>query len=60
MIWDGHRMIIFGFLPRIPEMMAVAVAFSMAWLEGGVELQLEDERSRDLSRSKIANGSGWR
>ncbi len=35
-------MIIFGFLPKIPEMTAVAVAFSMAWLEGGVERQPED------------------
>ena len=40
-------MIIFGFLPQIPEMMAVAVAFSMAWLEGGVEPQREDDRARD-------------
>ena len=40
-------MIIFGFLPKSPEMMAVAVAFSMAWLEPGVEPRPEDDRARE-------------
>jgi hypothetical protein len=40
-------MIIFGFLPKSPAMMAVAVAFSMAWQESGVEPQPEDDRARE-------------
>jgi hypothetical protein len=40
-------MIIFGFLPKSPETMAVAVAFSMAWVQAAVEPQLEDDRARD-------------
>jgi hypothetical protein len=40
-------MIIFGFLPKSPEMMAVAVAFSMVWLEPGVEPRPEDDRARE-------------
>jgi hypothetical protein len=39
--------IIFGFLPEIPGMMAVAVAFSMAWLGAGVEPPAEDDRARN-------------
>jgi hypothetical protein len=40
-------MIIFGFLPKFPEMMAMAVAFSMAWQESGVESHLDEDRARD-------------
>ena len=47
MTWHSHRVIIFGFLPKSPEMMAVAVAFSMAWLEPGVEPRLEGDRARE-------------
>ena len=47
MTWHSHRVIIFGFLPKSPEMMAVAVAFSMAWLGAGVEPRPEDDRARD-------------
>ena len=32
---SGHRVIIFGFLPQNLKTMAVAVAFSIAWLEAG-------------------------
>jgi hypothetical protein len=32
----GHRVMIFGFLPQIPAIKAVAVAFNMAWLEAEV------------------------
>jgi hypothetical protein len=35
--WHGHRTVIFGFLRQFPETPAVAVAFSMAWCEAGVE-----------------------
>ncbi len=41
-------MIIFGFLPESSKMKAVAVAFSMAWLEAGAGARLEDDRARDL------------
>jgi DDE superfamily endonuclease len=47
MTWHSHRVIIFGFLPKSPEMMAVAVAFSMAWLEPGVEPRPEGDRARE-------------
>ena len=47
MTWHSHRVIIFGFLPKSPEMMAVAVAFSMAWLGAGVEPRPEDDRARE-------------
>jgi hypothetical protein len=47
MTWHSHRVIIFGFLPKSPEMMAVAVAFSMVWLEPGVEPRPEDDRARE-------------
>ena len=33
----GHRVIIFGFLPQILKTKAVAVAFSMPWLEDAVQ-----------------------
>ena len=36
-VWFGHRMMIFGFLPQNLKTQAVAVAFSMAWQAGGVE-----------------------
>src|SRR5690242_8687369 len=36
-IAGGHRRIIFGFLSQNLKTMAVAVAFSMAWAEGGAE-----------------------
>jgi DDE superfamily endonuclease len=39
--------IIFGFLLQISEMKAVAVAFSIAWPEGGVEPRREADRARD-------------
>ena len=41
-------MIIFGFFPQIPEMKAVAVAFSMAWLETGVESRGAEDQARGL------------
>src|ERR1019366_7887595 len=44
---DRHRVIIFGFLPKSPGMKAVAVAFSMAWLQAGVEPQPENDQARD-------------
>jgi hypothetical protein len=44
----GHRVIIFGFLPQNLKMMAVAVAFSMAWLEAGVEGRAGEDRARGL------------
>ena len=47
MTWHSHRVIIFGFLPKSPEMLAVAVAFSMAWLGAGAGPRPEDDRSRD-------------
>jgi DDE superfamily endonuclease len=47
MTWHSHRVIIFGFLPKSPEMLAVAVAFSMAWLGAGVEPRPEDDRARE-------------
>ena len=40
-------MMIFGFLPQNLKTQAVAVAFSIAWLEGEVEPQPEDGRGRD-------------
>jgi hypothetical protein len=40
--------IIFGFFPRISKTKAVAVAFSMAWLEAGVEPPPEDDQARGL------------
>jgi hypothetical protein len=43
----SHRVIIFGFLPKSPEMIAVAVAFSMAWLGAEIEPRPEDDRARD-------------
>src|SRR5487761_1500489 len=45
---DGHRAIIFGFLPQNLKMMAVAVAFSIAWLEGAVEDGQDHERACGL------------
>jgi DDE superfamily endonuclease len=39
--------IIFGFVPQISKTKAVAVAFSMAWLQAGVEPQPEDDQARD-------------
>jgi hypothetical protein len=41
-------MIIFGFLPKSPEMMAVAVAFSMAWREAEVESGTGEDQARGL------------
>ena len=41
-------MIIFGFFPQIPEMKAVAVAFSMAWLETGGESRGGEDQARGL------------
>jgi hypothetical protein len=46
--WGGHRAIIFGFLPQNVKTKAVAVAFSMAWLEDGVEAGPGDDRARGL------------
>jgi hypothetical protein len=40
-------MMIFGFLPQNVKTQAVAVAFSIAWLEAGVEPPPEDARARD-------------
>src|SRR5438094_8546016 len=39
-------MMIFGFLPQNVKTKAVAVAFSIAWLEAGVEPRTEDARER--------------
>jgi hypothetical protein len=44
----GHRAIIFGFLPQNLKTMAVAVAFSMAWLEDAVDDGPGEDRSRGL------------
>jgi hypothetical protein len=38
----GHRVIIFGFLPQNLKMVAVAVAFSIAWREPEVEGGVQD------------------
>ncbi len=38
---------IFGFLPQNVKTKAVAVAFSIAWLEAGVEPQPDEARARD-------------
>ena len=46
----GHRVIIFGFLPQNFGDEAVAMAFSMAWLEAGVE----SPASGDLARGVLA------
>src|SRR5947209_9137780 len=40
-------MMIFGFLPQNLKAQAVAVAFSIAWLEAGVEPRTEAARARD-------------
>jgi hypothetical protein len=40
-------MMIFGFLPQNVKTQAVAVAFSIAWLEAGVEPRPDDARARD-------------
>jgi hypothetical protein len=40
-MWHGHRTMIFGFLRQNLKTKAVAVAFSMAWRAGGVELREE-------------------
>jgi hypothetical protein len=40
--------IIFGFLPKNLKTMAVAVAFSMAWREGGVEGGITGDQARGL------------
>src|SRR6266536_2064890 len=40
-------MMIFGFLPQNAQTQTVAVAFSIAWLEAGVEPQPEDARARE-------------
>src|ERR1700756_4497758 len=39
-------MMIFGFLPQNLKTPGVAVAFSMGWLEGEVEPQLDDRQDR--------------
>jgi hypothetical protein len=39
---------IFGFLPQNLKTKAVAVAFSIAWLEAGVEPQREEARAREV------------
>jgi len=41
--WHGHRVIIFGFLPQNLKTVAVAVAFSIAWREPGVEGGVPDQ-----------------
>jgi DDE superfamily endonuclease len=45
---DGHRAIIFGFLPQNLKTVAVAVAFSMAWLADAVEDGPGEDRERGL------------
>jgi DDE superfamily endonuclease len=45
---DGHRAIIFGFLSQNLTTMAVAVAFSMAWLENAVQDVPGEDRARGL------------
>jgi hypothetical protein len=42
----GHRFIIFGFLPQNLETKAVAVAFSIAWLEDAVQERPGEDRQR--------------
>jgi len=41
--WHGHRVIIFGFLPQNLKTVEVAVAFSIAWREPGVEGGVPDQ-----------------
>jgi len=45
---DGHRVVIFGFLPQNLKTGAVAVAFSMAWREAGVDSDDGEHRARGL------------
>ena len=58
-------MMIFGFLPQNVKTKAVAVAFSIAWLEAGVEPRTEDARERlmgfrrELYRCFSLNRSGF-
>ena len=49
-IADGHRVIIFGFLPQNLKTKAVAVAFSMAWAEARAGAGEE----RDQARGRLA------
>ncbi|HUY49559.1 MAG TPA: transposase [Streptosporangiaceae bacterium] len=44
---------IFGFLPQIPEVKAVAVAFSMAWLAAGAGPDAEGDRVQ--ARDRLAD-----
>ena len=53
----GHRVIIFGFVPQNARMRAVAVAFSMAWAEGGAGGDGDD---RALSRLAGFRGEFFR
>ena len=53
-------MIIFGFFPQISETKAVAVAFSMAWLEAGVEPCAEDDQVRARDRLAAFRGELYR
>lgn len=48
MIAGGHRAIIFGFLPENLKTMAVAVAFSIAWLRDAVQGGPDAERARGM------------
>jgi hypothetical protein len=52
--------IIFGFFPQIPETKAVAVAFSVAWLEAGAEPCAEDDQVRARDRLAAFRGELYR
>lgn len=54
-IWHGHRMMIFGSLPQNLKTQAVAVAFSIAWEQAGVEVQGRDGPGEDArARERLA------
>jgi hypothetical protein len=44
----GHRVIIFGFLPQFLKREAVAVAFSVSWLEGAVQRGPGGDQAREV------------
>jgi hypothetical protein len=52
--------IIFGFLPKSPEMMAVAVSFSMAWVKTGAEPRAEDDPVQARDRLAAFRGELYR
>jgi hypothetical protein len=54
----GHRVMIFGFLPQIPGIKAVAVAFSMAW--PGAEVEIGGGQDQVLGRLAAFRGELYR